>query len=153
MCRETLKFDLTNEDKSQVIKKLKRILKTKGFSINLSGKFKNENEFKLIDKITIGIYIQGGGSPAVLKGKFTESKEKIVLTIIAKSHTLFPLTSILLLFLFIPIFLFDDTNNAYDKMLGIIVCLLFVVIMNLAGNFFKKRLLNKTLKVLGFKSK
>lgn len=153
LCREKLRFELTNDDKNRVVETLKKILKTKGFSINLSGKFKNDNEFKLTDKISIGIYIQGGGSPAILKGKFTNSMEKNVLTIIAKSHTLFPLVSIIILFYFLPLLLLDNSNSTNEKVLGVIFSVIFTVIFNFGGNFFKQRLLKKTIKELGLKNK
>ena len=148
LCREKLRFELTNDDKNQVIKTLKKILTTKGFNINLSGKFKNDNEFKLTDKITIGIYIQGGGSPAILNGKFADNIENNVLTIFARSHILFPIASILVPVYFFPLLLIDDSNSTKEKVLGILFGLIISVLMNFGGNFFKQRLLKKTLNEL-----
>ncbi len=153
LCREKLRFELSNDDKNRVIKTLKKILTTKGFSINLSGKLKNDNEFKLTDKITIGIYIQGGGNPAILKGRFSDNIENNVLTIFARSHILFPIASIIIPIYFIPLLLLDDSNSTKEKVLEILFGLILSVIMNFGGNFFKQRLLKKTLNELGLKNK
>jgi hypothetical protein len=153
LCREKLRFELTNDDKNRVVKTLKKVLNTKGFSINLSGKLKNENEFKLTDKITIGFYIEGGGSPAILKGKFADNDENTVLTIFTRSHILFPFASILIPVYFIPLLLLDNSNSTTEKVLGILFGLVISVIMNFGGNFFKQRLLKKTLNELGLKNK
>jgi len=140
---------LTIDDKNRVVKTLRKILKAKGFSINLSGKFKNDNEFRLIDKITFGIYIQGGGSPAVLKGKFSNNSDKNNLTIISRSHYIFPLASLFIITVGLPMMLIDDMNDSKEKIISILGSFLIAFICNSLGNYYKNRLLKKTVKELG----
>jgi hypothetical protein len=152
LCREKLKFELTNNEKNQIITTLEKILKTKGFSINLSGKFINDNEFELTDKISIGIYIQGGGNPAILKGKFTNDSNKNMLSIFAKSHILFPLVTILVPSLIIPLMLTSEQNNTNEKILSVIFGIFIMIVMTAGGNLYKNRLLKKTIRELGLKN-
>ena len=153
LCREKLKFILTKDDKDQIINSLHKILKTEGFTINLSGKVINDNEFQLTDKVTFGIYIQGGGNPAELNGKFTKNSKDNFLTIKAKSHPLFPVATIFIPVLVIPLMLTSDLNSSGEKILSVIFGIFITVIINLGGNFYKQRLLNKTINELGLKDK
>ncbi|WP_282126185.1 hypothetical protein [Marinifilum flexuosum] len=150
-CREKLTFLLSREEKNHINKRLQKITDTKGYSVNLTGKIKDENQFKLTDKITIGVYIQGGGDPAVLRGKFTEESGNILLTIKVNSHFVFSLGSIL-----IPIFLIATIISNYSELkdeayYSFIFILVVAFIINMGGNFFKNRLLKKTLKELKLK--
>lgn len=151
LCREKLTFLLSREEKSHINKRLRKITALKGYGVNLTGKIKDENQFKLTDKITIGVYIQGGGDPAVLRGKFTEESGNILLTIKVHGHFAFILGSIL-----IPVFLIATIISNYSELkveayFSFAFVLAFAFIMNLAGNFFKNRLLKKTLKELKLK--
>ncbi|WP_321296542.1 hypothetical protein [Marinifilum fragile] len=150
-CREKLTFLLGSEEKNRINKRLQKITATKGYGVNLTGKVKDENHFKLTDKITIGVYIQGGGNPAVLKGKFTEESDHVILTIKVHGHFAFFLGSIL-----IPVFLIVTIISNYSELkveayYSFIFILVVAFIMNMAGNFFKNRLLKKTLKELKLK--
>lgn len=151
LCRETHRFSLLKYEKDRINNKLEKILATKGYSINLCGKIKNENEFKLTDKYTIGIYIQGGGDPAYLKGRFSEEADRAILTIRVNSHLCFPITTISIFLFLIPILFFISFENEADRYWVPIFLLIVGFTLNAAGNFFKKRLLNKTLRELGLK--
>jgi|GEM_PF-2269833 len=144
--RETCIFSVTEGKKDQIINRLKKIIAEKGFKTNLTGKIKNDNEFKLTDKWTIGIYIQGAGDPAYLTGKFNCELDIITLKIKAHSHFIFPLVTILLPLVVIVATILNPSDNRKEMMGAIFFSFMILIILNMTGNFFKNRLLKKVLK-------
>jgi len=137
---------VTEEQKDQIINRLKKILAEKGFKTNLTGKIINDNEFKLTDKWTIGIYIQGAGDPAYLTGKFNLELDKITLRMKAHSHFVFPLVSVLLPLVVSVATILNPSDNRKEMMGAIFFSFMITIILNMTGNFFKNRLLNKSIK-------
>ncbi len=148
LCKETLKFSITERKKEELFRNLDKIINAKGFDINLTGKIKNESEFILNDKISFGIYINGGGDPASLNGKIKESGEGKELILKVYSNFTFPLFSILGILVPILFLILDETEINEKTLLGSFIAILFAFISNLSGNFYKRRLLKKTLEYL-----
>ncbi|MGE5428284.1 MAG: hypothetical protein ACM3O8_10345 [Methylococcaceae bacterium] len=144
--RETCILSVTEEKKDQIINRLKKILAEKGFKTNLTGKIINDNEFKLTDKWTIGIYIQGAGDPAYLTGKFNYELDRITMRIKAHSHFIFPLWTVLLPLVVIVATILNPSDNRMEMVGAIFFSFMISIILNKTGNFFKNRLLNKVLK-------
>lgn len=125
--------------------RLNNIFNEKGYKYNLSGKFTSEKDFKAVDKWTIGIFIRSfENDPAYLKGKIKDSKDGIVVDVIVRPNSIFPIFG--LLFPLVGVYALISTNfGKTDKdALGIgIAFVFFGLFCYPIGKYLRNRIRNK----------
>jgi len=115
------------------------------FKYNLAGKFINDNEFKIIDKWTIGVYIRSfENDPAYLRGKIIEKENGITVKVSVRPNSIFPLFGFL--FPILGLFAIFTTGFGQENNEGLFVGLFFIVfgiIIFPIGRLLRNRLRNK----------
>lgn len=123
--------------------------KTFRFKHNLHGKFINKDKFRIIDKITLGVYLQGGGDPAYILGEIQEIDNHARIHISARPSPIFPILGWTLPVIgFILIFSGFWVNINIEKIMAGLFLLFIAILSRKTGEFLKNRLLNKFERVL-----
>lgn len=127
--------------------KLERIFKQGAltFKYNLTGSFINDDEFKAVDKWTIGINIKSfENDPAYLKGKIKETNDGTIITLTVRPNSIFLIFGFLCPFVGILTFVnsgFGSTNQ--DELIVGLGFIISGLISYLIGRYSRNRLRNK----------
>lgn len=114
------------------------------FKHNLHGKFINKDKFRIIDKITLGVYLQGGGDPAYIVGEIQEIDNHARIRISARPSPIFPLMGWTLPIIgFILIFSGFWVNINISKIIAGLFLLFIGILSRKTGEFLRNRLRNK----------
>lgn len=114
------------------------------FEHNLHGKFIDKSKFRIIDKITLGVYLQGGGDPAYIFGEIEEYNSHVKIHVSARPSPIFPIMGwILPVIGLILIFSGFWEHIDISKIMAGLLLLFLGILSQKIGEFLRNRLRNK----------